>query len=724
MPSGARALRDADGRGLQSALRRRAARGTLCARPYPAPPVPFRRLLLALACITGLPPGAQPAQAQPAVDALRAAGNAQLAFGSDSLAAVRLDRATHLDRRHAPTYLALALALDDADRAAARRALDRAERYGDTLSGVWEARLRDLRRPPAAQLFSMTDSRRTTAARRLVALDSGSALGRAELAERDLQAFRYNRANARARGIWGRTSWQARRAWSAYANAEGHLGALLAADPRSAEGHRLSARLAVLADSAAAFDAAARRALAARPTDGHVWIRAAAAAWRARDADRADSLARGGLRRLGAGAAVYTSPARFVRPDDRAAWLSDSAGWADAFWRTRDARRLTAGNDRRLEHLARLAEADLLFRQAGLDEGDTEVPGWATDRGDTWVRYGPPLATRWWLVPGAGEFELWTYADFTLLFHDPWQGGRLDFASSAGGEDAVTQARGLANTLGERYDVTAGRRRADVTLTASAFRGAGGRTDLVVGYGVALAGEGAPPAVRSVAWARTPDGTVLSEAPWADTGPPRDATVSVEGGRLWTHGAALAVAPGPVVLAAEAEIGDALGLVETEIDVRAFAGDGLQTSDLLLAAHIAEDGEAPPPGAVRRGDVWVQPLPLAAATTDAPLWAYLELYGLARDAGRTRYEVEARLEPVAPGGALRRGLRRLLGRERRTTVAAAVASGGTTPDDTVALLLDVSGQRAGLYRLTLAVRDRVAGTQAEAARTLLLDPPR
>ena len=683
--------------------------------------MPFRRLLLALACAAGLSPAVQ---AQPAAATLRAAGHAELAFGSDSVAAVRLDRAARLDRRDAPTWLALALAHEGTDRAAARRALDRAQRDGDTLAGVWEARLRDLRRPPAAKLFSMTDSRRTTAARRLVALDPTSELARTELAERDLAAFRYHRASAQARGIWGRTSWSARRAWGAYANAEGHLDALLAARPHAAEGHRLSARLALLADSAAAFDAAARRALAARPYDGDAWLRAAASAWRTGDADRADSLAREGLRRLGAGAARYTSPARFVRPDDRAAWLSDSAGWADAFWRARDARRLTAGNDRRLEHLARLAEADLLFREPGFGEGDAGAPGWATDRGDTWVRYGPPLATRWWLVPEAGEFELWTYADFTLLFHDPWQGGRLDFASSADGEDAVTQARGLANTLGERYDATAGRRRADLTLLASAFRGQDGRTDLVVGYGVALSGEGTPPAVQSVAWARTPDGTVLSEAPWADAGPPRDATVPVEGGRLWTHGAALAVPPGRAVLAAEVEVGDALGLAETALDVPAFAGDGLQTSDLLLAAHIAEADDAPPPGAVRRGDVWVQPLPLATATTDAPLWAYLELYGLARDAGRTRYEVEARLEPVAPGGALRRGLRRLLGRERRATVAAAVASEGDTPDDTVALRLDVSGQRAGLYRLTLAVRDRVAGTRAEAARTLLLDPPR
>ena len=695
---------------------RRTLRATLGVRPHPAPHVPSRLLLLALVA-------ALPAAAQPGVAELRSAGAAELAVGSDSVAATRLGRAARLDRRHAPTHLAHALALADLDRAASRRALDRAERHGPELPSVHAARLRDLRQPPAAKLYSMVDARRARAARRLLALDSTAALAHAELAERAIAAFRYHRVGAKARGVWSRDTWAGRRAWSAFADAERHLDALLALDARSQAAHRLAARLAILADSAAAFDAAARRALAARPFDPDAWMVAAAAGWRAGDAARADSLARVGLARLGPSASRYTSAARFVRPDDRAAWDADSSAWRDTFWAARDASRLRPGNDRWLEHVARLVEANLLFRLPG-----SAVPGWATDRGDTWVRFGPPTSRRWWLQTALegepGEYERWRYPEFSLTFMDPWMRGDMEFRSSAAGEDDATRARSLANRFGEQYDPAAGRRRAGVALSVSALRGADGRADLVIGYGVPVAGAGAPPAVRSVAWARAQDGAVLDEAAHADPAPSGEAVLPGADVQLWAHGTTLAVPPGPLALVAETELLGAFGVAELQLDVRAFGGPGLETSDLVLAAHVAEADEPPPPGAVRRGELWVRPLPVAAVATDAPLWAYLEVYGLGQDASRTRFEVEARLEPVAEGGALRRGLRRLLGRERRGAVAAAVTSEGTAPDDAVALLLDVTDQRPGLYRLTLAVHDRVAGTRAQATRTLLLDPPR
>ena len=679
--------------------------------------MPLRLLLLGLMLLASAA-SAQTAVTSEAAAENRRSGLAALALGHDSVAAAHLGRAVRGDRRSAPTHLALALATAASDRRASRRATDRALRLDADLGGAWAARLRDLRRPPAASVLSTTDGRRTTAAQRLLALDTRSRLARLELAEREVASFRYERASALNRGVWRPTSWQGQRAWRAYAAAETHIDALLTLDARDDVAHRLAARLALTADSAAAFDTAARRALAARAWDGHAVLRAAAAAWRLGEATRADSLARLGLARLGNAAAHYTSPARFVRDGQRSAWEADSAGWAATFWRARDTRRLTTANERSLEHLARMVEADLLFAHP-----DGSAPGWATDRGDTWVRYGAPIGRRWWLEHVLGEYERWTYPDFALTFHDPWMSGRLEFQSSADGLDDVTVARGLANTVGETFETAV----SELPLAAmpSAFRGSGGSTDVVVAYGLPLASvnEGAP-GPRSMAWASDASGAVLGEVRAPDT-PIRTAGLAPgPDGWVWTQSATLSLAPGAATLQAEAELSGQTGLHRIEIDVPEFSAPGLILSDLLLASAIGDIEDAAPDGAVRRGDTWMQPLPWPVLATDAALWVYVEIYGLTLDAGDSRFEIDAALTPVEPGGRLRRGLRRLLGRRPAPGVATGSEAGGRSPDDAQSLLLDVSGQAPGRYRLTLTVRDRVAGTSATQARDLLLESPR
>jgi len=55
------------------------------------------------------------------------------------------------------------------------------------------------------------------------------------------------------------------------------------------------------------------------------------------------------------------------------------------FWRVTDPLYLTRANERRLEHIARIAYADLRFA-----EPVTGKRGWETDRGIIFIRYGPP----------------------------------------------------------------------------------------------------------------------------------------------------------------------------------------------------------------------------------------------------------------------------------------------------------------------------------------------
>lgn len=58
------------------------------------------------------------------------------------------------------------------------------------------------------------------------------------------------------------------------------------------------------------------------------------------------------------------------------------------FWRRIDSSPTRTSNERRLEYWRRLLQADLLF-----GDRETMVPGWRSEPGDCWVRWGRPTAT-------------------------------------------------------------------------------------------------------------------------------------------------------------------------------------------------------------------------------------------------------------------------------------------------------------------------------------------
>lgn len=104
---------------------------------------------------------------------------------------------------------------------------------------------------------------------------------------------------------------------------------------------------------------------------------------------------------------AYTSPELVLR-------LSESQVFADqppsmrrqlssAYWRSRQVMFLADGNERLLEHYVRVATADLLFR-----DPDGGEPGWATNVGGVWIRYGRPLKIRELAIKN-GRASFWSY---------------------------------------------------------------------------------------------------------------------------------------------------------------------------------------------------------------------------------------------------------------------------------------------------------------------------
>ncbi len=116
--------------------------------------------------------------------------------------------------------------------------------------------------------------------------------------------------------------------------------------------------------------------------------------------------------------------AQWLRPDDATqlarASRSEREATELAWWRSADPLALTPVNEARVALLARVAYADLRFtsEEAGL-------PGWRTDRGQIWIRYGAPdviatLAPETQEVNGAEStarvITIWWYRANALRF--------------------------------------------------------------------------------------------------------------------------------------------------------------------------------------------------------------------------------------------------------------------------------------------------------------------
>lgn len=662
----------------------------------------MRRVLPILALLSVAAACAQSDEGGAAVYA-HAAG--AVASGDWATAEGLLTGALARDRRDAEAHHLLALLYADDgplhDARRARRHADEAVAADPDNPRYLETRLRQYQRDlPEERAFSMTDGRRAALARQILALDPASAVAHEERALATFLEFDWRRSLAEQRGGWDRA---ADRGMSGAANrALGrtleHLDAALATEPGRASAHRLRLRAHATARDHAGLLDAAERFRGACPDDPDAALFLGLALF------RNDLLAAAETQLDAALAAMPEHQRRrfedvtlFLADDD--AIGPDTAAFAEAFWQRRDPRLLSAQNERRIEHLARLALADLLFTEAHRDRR-----GWESVRGEVAVRYGLPLREASQLSLRDGRFTRWVYDDFSLLFHDAFASGDADFWSSASGEDAFTRAHSLMRRVPERFDYAPAHRVA-LPFAAATFRGAGGRTDVAVHLGV----PGEPPqAITAGAFLLGPDGTVVAES-----------RRSVTRRTALPETVTLSARPGRYTLAAEFELGGAaVGFERAPLDVPDYTGRELALSDFVVAHHVEEAEAGETGGFVRRGHR-IAPAVEPVFATSQPIYLYVEAYNLRVEGGRSRYAVEVSLEPEAPGGLA--GLaRRLLGADER---GVAVEFEGEAPGADLGeyVILDASRRTPGPYLLTLRLRDRVSGEAIARTAKLFLE---
>lgn len=428
---------------------------------------------------------------------------------------------------------------------------------------------------------------------------------------------------------------------------------------------------------------------------------------------------------------------QWLRPDDAAHLATVPAAEREAteqaWWRSADPLALTPVNEARVVLLARVAYADLRFTSE-----EAQLPGWRTDRGQVWIRYGAPgviatlapetqdvngaesmarVITVWWYPASslrfvfrgppainaasfAGNFR--AYADnarriIPMSLDDVHATLRLDTVAVQ-----VARFRGTSGTRVELFaQIPTDRMLADVDLSPALVEGgfafgddAAQRTPQMIRDSMRVAaGASANPLRRS--WART-------------VTPGREYAYRIEARQPDTGRGAR---------------GDGtLGVMPMG------AAGSPDMSDLVIADRITTEGEP-----VTREAFRIDANPAMRFTARDTVALYWETYNagaLADGAARLRVRVTVRILSIDRGRSFSArviggiadavGLSAVGDEQVSIAYERQVAAGATVPHQ---LALGLGDAPAGRYALTLEVTDLSSGRATRTERILTLERP-
>ena len=434
--------------------------------------------------------------------------------------------------------------------------------------------------------------------------------------------------------------------------------------------------------------------------------------------------------------ADFLAVSRLLTEDDAEVFEARSgANPADAarrFWTAYDPLYLTPSNEYRAEYLSRMAYVDLRF---GLPEYD--VPGWRTDRGEIWVRYGRPLLQGTFPVTttDVGDFEsvgrvttVWSYGrngpTFVFRGMPGYRGATFanDFRFYADNYRARQPARFTAPSLPALLQIPA---------QIARFRGLDGEIDLEVYAAVPLdslrqAVGAAAATFETGLFVVEPDGAEIRRVTQSQE-------VTFEQGRALPMNWRTTVPAGqPHIVSAEARdpLSWAAAVHRARVEARSFPAGEPSVSDILMTRSL--EVVVDPPRA--RTDFRMVPEPALVYAPDDEIGVYFELYNLLPDSDQyASYDLElaVTVEEIHRTGSLRQLLGALADRW------------GLTAEGDQAVRLTFSKQNRvlardmlpeyftiqldepppGRYGLRLTVLDRNAGVQLVVERTFQVREP-
>lgn len=412
-----------------------------------------------------------------------------------------------------------------------------------------------------------------------------------------------------------------------------------------------------------------------------------------------------GLSRLSGADSAYVRSLGLLARDGKEAALQPEA--LRSFWAARDPLYLTPVNERLKEHFSRVVYAELWF-------GDPfgGIPGWETDRGEVYVRYGQPVG-RVARPAEVGFVEVWDYAELSAAFRANGEMGPWTLAHARHGDRVHPTMASLADDAPERYRDPYWFQRFEIACQVAQFRGADGQTRLEVYYALPcehVAARDLKPGVRAVnlesglfVFSRGWEGLVrrvqqIEEMPWVSSGLGRSGVL------MWGERLALPEGDYTMVVEAEDRKGQGLGSLRRDLAVRRFGRDALEISSLLLSRRIVRQEEME----LGRDSFRILPNPERRCGYGEPIAVYLEVYNLVRDAsGSSRCRLSWKTRPTDGS----EGNWEELGSEVHTV------EGEWLPHQ---LRVRLPALDHGEHVLRVVVDDLVAGRQAEAEEAFLV----
>jgi GWxTD domain-containing protein len=458
-------------------------------------------------------------------------------------------------------------------------------------------------------------------------------------------------------------------------------------------------------------------------------------------------------RRPEAAAASLTRALDCMMPDDRAVWTGagrllppDSLGVYKAYtqsqrdsvsefyWWQHDPTPTTLVNERLIEHVARILEADFRFEPARRRRLGNE-----TDRGFVFVRWGMPET----MAEDAGSHVLkWTYPaldgdPMSFTFFDEYLNGDYRLVRRRAGDDF--SQREPFDRAPERTSVDLGRAPQYWHMLAARFRAAHGHMALALVYEVHAEPDTKGIDLRAAAW-RAAGQTAGSAA----VAPAQAQFVRRAGGGLvgWVR---LDVQPPAHEIALEitgTPSGAAPGwraAARRPFEILAPNLNALEMSDLLPAYELRDEpgGVAAAASANRSTDLRVpsveqKTMDLATAVvvprvdsliTDGRLHVYFEIYPsrAALTEGRL-LSVTYRVQVLPPAWSFAAQFRAVARREPRAEVESSFELQSRHDREPQSLSVDIHNLAAGFYALRIEVRDPVTEERTNRSLTFAIPP--
>lgn len=310
------------------------------------------------------------------------------------------------------------------------------------------------------------------------------------------------------------------------------------------------------------------------------------------------------------------------------------------FWMSSDPLYLTPSNEFWVEYLARMAYADLRF---GLPE--YRVPGWRTDRGTIWVRYGPPVRKAIFSPQTEDRSDMDAIGRLTTVWSYGREGPVFMFRQNPGYRKALfaNDFRFYAEDARERQPAqfSAPSIPALIRMPAQVarFRGEDGAMDIEAHAAVPLdslsrAAEVDQASLETGFFVVEPEGAEIRRTVESED------VDFAEAGDRWLRSWRVSVPAGPAYLVS-VEVRDPLSWAASHhratVGGKRFPAGEPSASDLLLVHDLEPEVENP----TERHQIRMRPEPTQAFPPDEDIGVYFELYNFLPDEDQyASYELE------------------------------------------------------------------------------------